>query len=198
MKLTRVLTALAVLQLFAILPIPSPADSASFDPIYEEEVAPDSGAVSVLSNIGHPMAARATDGLRTGGHLLDSTLPRHHWKDSVYFQRQANGDVMITKFPADTHPGRVLFEKPEFELRIPAAEWSSIVASTSPCGETAENYGCAAALHAGGYPQVRDLFIADIADPVSPDGNVGPHGTEPQPPDSGSVYEGPQDDETQG
>jgi hypothetical protein len=71
-------------------------------------------------------------------HGLDEGF---HWRDGWYFRRdQGNGTVRITR----AEPGHELVQ-----IRIPAMEWASIVASMSDGGESAESHAKALAFHQG-------------------------------------------------
>jgi hypothetical protein len=64
-----------------------------------------------------------------------------HWKDNWYFTRLPHGVVAIAKF---TSPEA---EDPEFEIKIPAEQWASIISSVSDFDETSVRYQQALDFH---------------------------------------------------
>lgn len=65
-----------------------------------------------------------------------------HWRDDWMFTRRPDGSVNIWR------------PNTNINILIPPNEWASIVASVSGCGETADSFADAQALH-GGHPPWR-------------------------------------------
>lgn len=63
----------------------------------------------------------------------------YHLKDGLFFQRTANGGVLITKKNADGRSG--------YDIIVPASEWASVVAAVSARGENGQTHGDALDLH---------------------------------------------------
>lgn len=69
------------------------------------------------------------------------TARLYHWRDGLCFERTASGDVWVERRSPD------LNVVSEVLGLIPAAEWSSIVATMSRRGETAETHAAALRFH---------------------------------------------------
>lgn len=75
----------------------------------------------------------------------------YHWRNGLYFQRLANGSVLITSQPDLQSPASVIGE-------VPPAEWASIVAAVTPAGENSFTHKAAEDLHSGLTPREADAL----------------------------------------
>lgn len=66
-----------------------------------------------------------------------------HWKDSIYFDRKPNGDIVMKKTAGGPNDPVL------FEMEISGSEWCSIVAACSSAGAKATTFAAARALHFG-------------------------------------------------
>ena|ERR1700674_3530535 len=97
---------------------------------------------------------------------MDKRTSMFHWRDNTYFGRLEDGCVRVVKFSFSPHVqwrhnehlAMVPTENPrpdgEFrsvevllDIRIPAAQWASIVASVSALGESNGRYYLAEKFH---------------------------------------------------
>lgn len=94
----------------------------------------------------------------------------HHWSDNLFFGRTTEGDVRVVKFtsPPKTWPRAEdpAFATALFDLRIPAAQWCSIVAFVSRRGETTDAYMDATTVHHAAPRIHHQVSLNDATDPV--------------------------------